>query len=379
MKNVAFVTTFCPHHREKTFELFSSYYRTDFFFFSLGDEWYWQTRHGVRSGNFAHKYLWGFRVGKTRITPMLPFVLLGEYDAYIKCINGRFALPVTYLMAHLKRKPFILWTGIWSRLKTPSHRVGFSLTRYFYSHADAIVVYGNHVRSYLISEGVNQDKIFVAPHAVDNNSYRPAVPVDAQVRLRQQLNIPSDQKVILFLGRMEPVKGLKYLVEAVNLLNRADVTLVLAGDGSERQRLEILVKEKRLQDRVRFAGYVSPDKTLPYYAISTVFLLPSISLSAGKELWGLVVNEAFNQGLPVIATEAVGAAAGGLVQHGINGFIVPEQDSEALARSLRSVLDDPELHDRMSQNAREIIASWDNEKMVMGFRRAIDYVTQGPN
>lgn len=80
-----------------------------------------------------------------------------------------------------------------------------------------------------------------------------------------------------------------------------------------------------------------------------------------------------NQGLPVIATDAVGAATGGLVQDGVNGFVVPERDSQALAQAIGRVLRDAELRERMSQNARQLIAGWDNERMVKGFRQAIDY------
>jgi len=81
--------------------------------------------------------------------------------------------------------------------------------------------------------------------------------------------------------------------------------------------------------------------------------------------------------VPVIATDAVGASAGGLVQDGVNGFVVPERDSVALAQALRRILDDPDLRERFSQNARQIIATWDNERMVLGFREAVEYVTQG--
>ncbi|RMG05185.1 MAG: glycosyltransferase [Acidobacteria bacterium] len=95
-----------------------------------------------------------------------------------------------------------------------------------------------------------------------------------------------------------------------------------------------------------------------------------------KEPWGLVFNEAFNQGVPVIATDAVGAAAGGLARDGVNGLIVPERDSVALARTLQRILDDVDLRERMSQNARQIIAGWDNERMVQGFRQAIEYVSR---
>ncbi len=82
-----------------------------------------------------------------------------------------------------------------------------------------------------------------------------------------------------------------------------------------------------------------------------------------------------NQGVPVVATDAVGAAAGGLVQDGVNGFVVPEQDSQALARALQRVLDESDLRDHLSQNARRIITGWDNDQMVKGFREAIAYVT----
>ena len=99
-------------------------------------------------------------------------------------------------------------------------------------------------------------------------------------------------------------------------------------------------------------------------------------MPTGKETWGLVVNEAMNQGVPVVATDAVGAAAGGLVQSGVNGFIVPERDSTALGEAIGYILNDDVLRAKMSRNARRIIAGWDNERMVNGFQRAIQYTLQ---
>jgi glycosyltransferase involved in cell wall biosynthesis len=93
----------------------------------------------------------------------------------------------------------------------------------------------------------------------------------------------------------------------------------------------------------------------------------------GKEPWGLVVNEVMNQGVPVVATTAVGAAAGGLVQHGVNGFVVPERDSRALAQEIEQVLSNTTLREELSQNARRTIAAWDNERMIQGFQQAIAY------
>jgi glycosyltransferase involved in cell wall biosynthesis len=374
---IAFITNICAHYRVQTFETLARYHDVDYYFFSAGDEWYWQQEHGVRAGDFHYEYLPGFRLGRTRVTPTLPWKLWrGNYDVYIKCINGRFALPITYLIARLKRKPFILWTGIWMRLQTPFHRLAWPLTRYIYHHADAIVVYGEHVKRYLMSEGVPGERIFVAAHAVDNEAYnRPVSEREKQV-LRRQLNIAPGKKIVLYLGRLVEEKGLPYLLEAFALLQRDDAVLVLIGTGPEKARLERLVQELGIAANVRFVGYVPPERTVPYYAIAWVYVLPSITTPYFKEPWGLVVNEAFNQGVPVIATDAVGAAAGGLVQDGVNGFVVPERDSVALAQALRRILDDPDLRERFSQNARQIIAVWDNERMVMGFRQAIDFTNR---
>jgi glycosyltransferase involved in cell wall biosynthesis len=370
----AFVTNICPHYRVKTFEILAQRYETDFLFYSAGNEWYWQKDHGVRKGNFRHCYLPVFHLTRRlRISPSLITMLLREpYDVYIKCINGRFALPVTYLVARLRRKPFVLWTGIWMTLGTPFHRLIFPLTRWIYRHADAIVVYGEHVRRYLVSVGVRPEKIFVACHAVDNSAYNGQASEHEKTALRRKLEIDK-QKMVLYLGRLEAIKGLDYLVRAFAALTRGDVTLVIAGDGALRKELEVLADQLGIHSRIRFVGYVPADEARAYYALADLLVLPSVVMPTGKETWGLVVNEAMNQGVPVIATDAVGAAAGGLVQSGVNGFIVPERDSEALAQAIDRILSDDKLREQMSANARRIIAGWDNERMVKGFQQAIQY------
>ena len=372
---IAFVTNMCPHYRVKTFETLANYHNVEYYFFSMGDEWYWQQQNGVQAGAFHHEYLPGVRLKNTRLTPTLPWKLLrGDYEAYIKCINGRFALPATYLIARLKRKPFILWTGVWMRLQTRAHRLFFPITRYMYRHADAIVVYGEHVKRYLVSEGIEEQRIFVTHHAVDNQAYNRVVSNQEQLALRQQLQIAPDQNVILYLGRLAEGKGLTYLLDAFASMNRTDTVFVLVGAGAEESRLKAKSEALGITRQMRFVGYVPTEETTLYYKMADIFVLPSITTATFKEPWGLVVNEAFNQGLPVIATDAVGAAAGGLVQNGVNGFVVPERDSQALANALEQLLDDEDLRHNMGQNALDTIRGWDNERMIEGFRAALDFV-----
>jgi glycosyltransferase involved in cell wall biosynthesis len=374
---VAFITNFCPHYRIKPFETLAHRYNIDYFFFSAGNEWYWQQKHGVRAGDFRYTYLPGFQLTRhLRVVPsLLTHLWRGNYTVFVKCINGRFALPATYLIARLRRRPFVLWTEIWMSLQTPFHRLVFPLTLWIYRHADAVVVTGEHLKQYLVGLHVQPEKIFIAPNAVDNPAYSRSIPEEDKSALRAKLELGTC-KIVLYLGRLEEEKGLEYLVEAFALLNPNETILVVAGDGSLRERLKILTLEHVIQDKVRFIGYVAPDEALVYYALSHVFVLPSVTMPTGKEPWGLVVNEAMNQGVPVIATEAVGAAAAGLVQSGVNGFVVPERDSAALAQALERILSDAKLREQMSQNARRIIGQCDNNRMVQGFQEAIEYVVQ---
>src|SRR5207249_4212309 len=118
-----FVTNFCPHYRVRTFETLAQRADVRFVFFSAGDEWYWEQKHGRRHGDFPHEYLQGFHITPwVRVTPrLIPIVWRYDGDVILKCITGRFALPVTLLIAKLRRKPFVLWTGMWQHPGTLFH------------------------------------------------------------------------------------------------------------------------------------------------------------------------------------------------------------------------------------------------------------------
>lgn len=373
---IAFVTNICAHYRIRTFELLSEKLPIDFFFFSAGKEWYWQQEHGIHSGIFNYQYLSGFSLGRTRISLGLPWKLwINKYDVYIKGINGKFALPITYFIARLKGKPFILWTGIWMRLQTLTHRIIYPITKYIYIHSDAVVVYGDHVKRFLVSEGVSPERIFVANHAVDNQLYNADITTDEKSTLRKSLKIEGSDLVVLYLGRLEESKGIEYLLHGFKNLKKYDNTvLVIAGTGNQENIIKQKAIELGINNQVRFPGYVDYSDAAKYFSLATIFVLPSISMSTGKEPWGLVINEAFNQGLPVVVSDAVGAASGGLVEDGINGFVVPERDSTAITSAITDILDDDQLRGVMSNNARTKISNWNNEKMVHGFTDAVDYV-----
>lgn len=369
-----FITNWCPHYRVRTFEALTRRADVRFVFFSAGNEWYWGQQHGRQVGAFPHDYLRGFNVTPwIRIAPkLIPIVWRFDGDVVLKCITGRFALPATLLICKLRRKPFVLWTGIWQHPTTLFHRLTFPLTRLVYGLSDAIVVYGEHVKRYLVSLGVAAEKIFVAAHAVDNPAYNRAVSDDEQQQLRNRFRLGT-KRVLLYVGRLETSKGLETLVEAYARTELPGTVLVLVGEGSQRGKIARQAERLGVEDQILLTGYVAPEEIVAFYSIADALVLPSISVSAGKEPWGLVVNEAMNQGTPVIATTAVGAAAGGLVRHGINGEIVPEGDPCALQEAITRIVGDPDYRNKLSGGAERVISGWDNEQMVEGFLDAVAY------
>lgn len=373
---VLFVTNMCTHYRVGAYETLSKLLSVKFFFYSDGNEPYWEKRNPVGGARIDAETIPGWNIlPRIRISPQLVWRLLrDDYDVVIKCINGRFALPVTFVIAKLRRKPFILWQTIWYHPATLFHRLSYPMLKYIWKHTDAFVVYGEHGREFLVAEGIPREKVFVAFQAVDNAVYGRAVSGEEQDDVRKKLGLRSDQaKVILYVGQFIPVKGLSFLIDAYKRVRRNDTTLLLVGRGELEERLR---EQARAMADVIFAGYVPPAQLAPLYAMATVFVLPSVSTPRVKEAWGLVVNEAMNQGCPAIVTDAVGAGIGGLVLDRNNGYVVHERNAEELANALGRLLNDDVLRRRMSDASKAAVAEFTYPRWASGFVDAVAYASR---
>ena len=264
------MTNLCAHYRVRTYEMLSQLFDVEFIFCDDRPR-YWLRKNGTFRGRFRSRHLRGFRFLGTSLNPGLPRVLWRcRCDVYLKCINGRFALPLTYLLARLRGRPFVLWTGVWHRLGSRAHRLGFPLTRYLLRRADAVVAYGSHVRDYLISEGVRQERLFVAPHAVDNARYRRRVTAQERGRTLRRMGVAPGERVILYVGRLESCKGMHYLVDAAARVRSRRWSVVLAGEGAEEDAVLARARARGLADRVRALGYVAGDETIRLYAVAAM-------------------------------------------------------------------------------------------------------------
>jgi glycosyltransferase involved in cell wall biosynthesis len=114
-----------------------------------------------------------------------------------------------------------------------------------------------------------------------------------------------------------------------------------------------------------------PDEVRNSYAAADVLVMPSIATASFLEPWGLVANEAMNQRLPIIATGAVGAVAGGLVRDRRNGLVVAAGEADALAGALRALHDDPALRAELGANGARDVAAYTHEAWAEAFADAL--------
>jgi glycosyltransferase involved in cell wall biosynthesis len=206
------------------------------------------------------------------------------------------------------------------------------------------------------------------PYAVDNAYFAARAEAADTSQLRAELQLSPDRPVILFASKLQQRKHADHLLEAYHLLcSSAPATvpyLVIVGAGEERQRLEARASELSLEG-IRFAGFRNQSALPSFFAMAQVFVLPS-----RHEPWGLIVNEAMASGCAVVVSDDVGAHAD-LITNGVEGFVYPTGDVDALAAALRQVLSNPEQAHRMGEAARSRIATWDFEADVRGLRQAL--------
>ncbi len=290
----------------------------------------------------------------------------GDYDVLLMVVGGRLELLLVWLGAVLRRKPLVLWEETWAPTRTLFHRLAGLLTPALFRRADAVLTLGSHVRRYWAGRGVDPAKLVLAPQLVDKRVFAKPVTAAAKARARKAFGLAPGRLALLYVGRMVPEKGLGVLADALALPGAGRWDLVLCGRGP---LLDGLLGDPRLRGRVHALGHRGPAELPAIYAAADCLVLPSVSTPPFQEPWGLVVNEAFCQGLPALGSDAVGAVAGGLLQHGRSGWVVPQGDSAALARALVR-LADKGLRARLGREAKRRGLAQDYGVMADRFDRA---------
>jgi glycosyltransferase involved in cell wall biosynthesis len=273
----------------------------------------------------------------------------GAYRAVVVGTGGRVALPAAWRAARRHGVPFIFWAALWRTPRTAAHLLAVPLMQHIYRDAAAIVTYGEHVSVYVRARGAT--RVTIAPQSVDNAFW------SAPARPRR-----DDRFAALFVGRAAREKGLALALEAWRRAGVAGTFTVVGEHGA-------------LPADVIAAGPADPTNLRNFYAASDVLVISSIASRRFIEPWGLVVNEAMNQDAAIISSDAVGAAAGGLVRDGHNGLIVPAGDADALAAAIAALAGDRPRTAALAAAGRHDVAAYTHAAWANAFAAAIEQVS----
>lgn len=252
-------------------------------------------------------------------------------------LSKKFNLP---LLVHFHGDPFTV------EAETPMRPLAKILARYVARRADKIRCVSQELAEIVAAQGVKKEKIEVISTPVNLEQFATA---DAQEVARIK-NKYSGKKIILFVGRLVPLKNIPLLIAAMAevVKKNSDAVLLLVGAGAEEGALRRLVAERGLQDKVFFEGEVTHAVLPAYYKAADVFALASHS-----EAFGKVLIEATMAGLPLVATTGPGPQE--IIQEGRNGFLVPQNDAGMLAKRLLEILSDPGWREKMGDSAKELV------------------------
>jgi glycosyltransferase involved in cell wall biosynthesis len=212
-----------------------------------------------------------------------------------------------------------------------------------YGLADYLIVPSNYAKRTFVEAGFDPKSVFVLPYGVDLEHFLISDSKGERKDADETGGRHRNTFRIIYVGQIVPRKGVHYLIEAFNKLKINDAELLLVG-GIDQSMHPILEEAVRRNRKIRAVGE-SPRLDLYHlYNTGSVFVLPSLADS-----WGLVVLEAMACGLPVIVTENTGSSQA--VEEGVNGFIVPIRDAEALHRKLIYLYEHPDVRQEMGRAA----------------------------
>lgn len=283
--------------------------------------------------------------------PLLPLLAREGYGTVV--VGGWNHLECYWSVAFTKlwRRKLVLWAETPLVGALPSRPARSVLKRSVVGAADTFIVPGPSAGRYLEAHGAPPARIHIAPNAVDTTfwSERPG----GITR--------SEGLVLLFVGRLVPVKGLDLALAAFSnsrLAGRA--TFLVAGDGPERARLE-----HGAPAGVRFLGDQDRESLRRLYHSADLLVFPS-----RYDPWGLVLNEAACAHIGAIASDGAGATRD-LLRDAENGIVVPADDVDALRAAFDRVADDPTLPNRLGRGAAGIALSHTPRACAAGMLQAI--------
>lgn len=206
------------------------------------------------------------------------------------------------------------------------------IKRYLVTHAAGYFASGNHAAEYFKYFGADENKIYYHPFTSLHADEVLKEPLSETEKTRYKKKLGVDKsKMVLTIGQFIHRKGFDVLLEAWNKEMDESCSLVIVGGGEEENQYRQYIADHNLKN-VQLVGFKQKEEIFEYYKAADLFVLPT-----REDIWGLVINEAMACGLPVISTNmCLGAVE--LIENGINGYIVPVNNSNELTEAMKKLL-----------------------------------------
>ena len=236
--------------------------------------------------------------------------------------------------------------------------------KWVYRHVDKAFYVGTNNKAYFLEHGLKEGQLIFAPHAINNSRFNDD---EGKYQLqaeewRSQMNISADERVILYAGKLEKVKDLHCLIEAMHLLAKEKLKLIIVGNGPLENELKAMAKHNR---KILFIGFQNQQKMPIVYRLGDMFIL-----SSGSETWGLSVNEAMACRRAVLVSDKCGCAAD-LVSNGKNGYTFQSNNKEDLKEKILLMVSSKNKLDEMGSQSLNIISQWSFEKVAAAIEAVV--------
>jgi glycosyltransferase involved in cell wall biosynthesis len=297
----------------------------------------------------------------------------GEFDAVVAYTGYAYASSwIALLSAKVHGIPMIFGTDATAIQTRIGGRWKVAVKKYLlpkvYGLASVVIVGSTAGRKYLESLGIPEERVVVTPYSVDNDWWRAKAALVDREAVRCGWQIPGEAPVILFCAKLQPWKRPQDVLRAFAKANVGGAFLVFAGEGPLRKDLEAEAAALGVAERVHFLGFVNQSGLPSVYRASDLLVLPS-----KYDAFGVVVNEAMLCGCAIAVSDRVGAGYD-LVRPGVNGFVFPCGNADALADILREILPARQRLHEMGEAARARMETWSYreniEALVEAFEKA---------
>ena len=277
-------------------------------------------------------------------------------------------------LKHLRGVPYVMFAHGDEIAQTDRRRYQPILRDRIYRNADAVIAANEIARQSLIRIGVPERRIYKITPGVDCERFRPQPPNEALVR---EFDLQG-KTVLLTAARLVPRKNLDTVIQAVGRVacENSDLRYLILGDGAERQHLEQIVENLGLRSVVRFVGPVSNRTIGDFYNLCDLFVLANrVTPDGDIETFGMVFVEANAAGKAVVGGRSGGAAEA--IVDKVTGFLVDPEDVEEMAATLKMLLENPSLRQKLgAAGLRRARSEFDWKSRAQMLRQISDEIVQ---